>query len=54
MINADLIDLKLEYWLRQRNEGRIIWTTKDSRNIPIKDMTDTYLVNAIKYTREDG
>lgn len=47
MIKADLEDLKLEYWLRQRNADRIAWVTKEGKVIPIKDMTDAHLVNTI-------
>lgn len=45
MKQATIQDLKLELWLRQRNSGFIIWTTKDGKNIPIKDMDNNHLVN---------
>lgn len=48
MRRATIQDLKLELWLRQRNSGSIIWTTKDGKNIPIKDMGNNHLVNALK------
>lgn len=48
MRKATIEDLKLELWLRQRNSGSIIWTTKDNKNIPIKDMNNNHLVNTIK------
>lgn len=48
MRKATIKDLELELWLRQRNSGSIIWTTKDGKNIPIKDMNTNHLVNALK------
>ena len=47
MKQATIQDLKLELWLRQRNSGFIIWTTKDGKNIPIKDMDNNHLVNTL-------
>ena len=47
MKQATIQVLKLELWLRQRNVGFIIWTTKDGKNIPIKDMNNNHLVNTL-------
>lgn len=46
-MNADINDLKLELWLRRRNSGKLVWTTKDNTKIPIKDMFTQYIINAI-------
>lgn len=48
MRKATIQDLKLELWLRQRNSGSIIWTTKDGKNISIKDMDNNHLANTLK------
>lgn len=48
MRRATIQDLKLELWLRQRSSGFIIWTTKDGKNISIKDMDNNHLVNTLK------
>lgn len=46
-MNADADDLKLELWLRRRNSGKLVWTTKDNTKIPIKDMSTQHIINAI-------
>lgn len=38
-MNVDVDDLKLELWLKRRNSGSLVWTTKDNTKIPIKDMS---------------
>ena len=48
MINANLSDLMMELWLRDRNKGLIAWTTKDGKVIPIKDLGYKHLVNIIR------
>ena len=45
---ATLKDLELEYWLRKRNNGTLIWKTKSGAYIPLKDMTNEHLVNTIR------
>lgn len=46
-MNADADDLKLELWLRRRNSGKLVWTTKDNTKIPIKDMFTQHIINAL-------
>lgn len=54
MVEATLDDLELELWLRQREKKEIVWTTKQGVQIPINDMTDDHIINAIKcITRQD-
>lgn len=46
-MEATLEDLERELWLRNRNAGSIIWTTKDGKEIPINEMSDEHLKNTI-------
>lgn len=39
--------LKFEKLLRARNNGSLMWTTRDGRQVPVKDMTDEHLNNSI-------
>ncbi len=48
-MKATLEDLYYEQWLRSRNKGELVWETKDGTNVPVKDMTDEHLDNAIRY-----
>lgn len=52
MARAELNDLIKERWLRERNSGEIKWVTKDGNEIPIKDMTNEHLENAINHLIE--
>lgn len=47
MEEATLDDLELELWLRQRARKEIVWVTKQGIQIPINDMTDDHIINAI-------
>lgn len=52
-MDADIQDLTKELWLRQRNEGKLKWKTKDGKQIPIKDMTTQHIINAISRMTEN-
>lgn len=44
---------QFEQWLAKRNAGEIVWNTKDGKGIPISQMPDSHLKNAIKlYERQ--
>ena len=46
-MNADADDLKLELWLRRRNSGELVWSTKANTKMPIKDMRTQHIINAL-------
>lgn len=46
-MNATLKDLLIEQWLRKRNSGELKWETKNGDKLPIKNMSDYHLDNAI-------
>lgn len=45
MRQAELLDIKLEIWLRERGDREIRWTTRDGHEIPIRDMDISHLRN---------
>ena len=49
---AVLEDLLKEKWLRERGDGDIVWKTKDGHEIPIIEMSDEHLDNAIEFLRQ--
>lgn len=51
-MKAKLKDLYKELWLRRRNSGELVWKSKDG-SIPIKDMTDEHLKNAINIAEQE-
>ena len=44
-MKATIKDLELELWLRKRERGEIVWTTKSGAEIPINEMSDTHIEN---------
>lgn len=46
-MKATLEDLKRELWFRLRENKSIVWVTKDGREIPINELSDTHLLNII-------
>lgn len=48
MTKASYTDLQLELWLRRREQGEIVWITKEGKVLPIKDMTNPHLVNTMR------
>ena len=48
-MKASLDDLYKEQWIRKRDSKEIVWTTRDGREVPVKEMSDTHLNNTIKY-----
>ena len=49
MQKASLEDLYREKWLRDRNNDEIRWTTKDGKEIPLRQISDAHLDNIINY-----
>ena len=46
-MEAKLDDLLKELWLRKRNSGQLVHTTRKGDKIAIKDISDYHLVNTI-------
>ena len=46
-VNATVEDLRKELWLRKRK--KLVWETKDGQLIPLEQMTEKHLENAINY-----
>lgn len=52
--NAEISDLLNEKWLRMRNNGLLVWKTKDGKIIPLKDLDDSHLDNIINMLSEQS
>lgn len=50
---AELYDLLMERWLRDREEGKIKWTNQYGDKISIKNLSDQDLNNIIKSIMTD-
>lgn len=46
---ATIEDLRKELWLKERDNGDIVWVNKDGDKIAIKEMSEEYLKNVIRY-----
>lgn len=47
MRKANINDVKMEIWLRERGDRELRWVTKDGREIPIRDMSIDHLKNIL-------
>ena len=48
-MKATIEDLKLELWLRLREQGKILWETASGEEKPINEMSKEHIENAISY-----
>lgn len=49
---ANIDELRLEEFLRNRNSGKLIWKTKEGKIIPLKELSDEHLTNILNvYSR---
>ena len=51
-VRATLKDLLLEKWLRMRDEGKIVWETRNGKRILLKNLSDNHLDNIIAHLKE--
>jgi hypothetical protein len=51
-MTATIEDLERELWLRRRERGEIKWKTRDGKEIPINEMSDSHLENAIRHVEK--
>ena len=49
---ANIDDIRLEQFLRNRNSGKLVWKTKEGKIIPLKELSDEHLTNILNvYSR---
>lgn len=49
---ANIDDIRLEQFLRNRNSGKLVWKTKEEKIIPLKELSDKHLTNILNvYSR---
>lgn len=44
---ANIDDIRLEQFLRNRNSGKLVWKTKEGKIIPLKELSDEHLTNIL-------
>lgn len=44
---ANIDDIRLEQFLRNRNSGKLVWKTKKGKIIPLKELSDEHLTNIL-------
>ena len=44
---ANINDIRLEQFLRNRNSGKLVWKTKEGKIIPLKELSDEHLTNIL-------
>ena len=44
---ANIDELRLEEFLRNRNSGKLVWKTKEGKIIPLKELSDEHLTNIL-------
>ena len=49
---ANIDELRLEQFLRNRSSGKLVWKTKEGKIIPLKELSDEHLTNILNvYSR---
>ena len=51
---ANIDELRLEQFLRNRSSGKLVWKTKEGKIIPLKELSDEHLTNILNvYSRNE-